>query len=774
MFFVSTYYRKIFNITVLASTLMAGWWVFAVNRHHVINLEPYHLKSYALLAASLPPSFTSTRAADASETRKAIAIPVLTYHGILKENERVEGAPANEGVSVSIDVFKDQMAALKKAGYQTITLGQLLAFMRKEIPLPDKSFILTFDDGRRDSYYPADPILAAYDYHAVMFVITKNLSEERSNYYLNIEELAAMEQSGRWEIQSHGRDSHDSYPIDSRGSEGYFMSNKLWREDKRSIETDDEFLWRVQRDLIASKIDIESHFSTPVIGFSFPFGDFGYGSENFPDAEVLVPKAAAHAYPLLFYQTSFNGSRFTTNYNDTPKDGSFFIKRIGVEADWTGVHLLKVLEAARPKMLPFVAALDERDGWIRGWGDFETMSNILVMRPRAGDTGSVVILNGTRHWRQYDFRVRVQSVQGSNIYLYARFLDDRNFVGCNLGKGIYQIEQTLQGERRVIKSVARNAPYPEGEFEVGVRVQGRRVECLVDDVIVVDTDVLAPELGTGGIGLKAWDTKPDRSELTVTKVSATYLEEAAPPFSDDFSSDMVIEETAYAHQSTHSSWWLNSGGEFHLTNGIGRTLQDDEAPFSWREEYVAYNPIDSDQGVHPQNLLRLIYKGKEKDVRIESQFRIRRDHASVSPERGQANGVLLLLRYLDEDNLYYAGLRVDGMAIIKKKSSDDGYYILKQKTFYPGRYDRVHNSSLLPKNEWIGVRAEAKNHENGTVAITLFVDQTGTGEWVKVLEAIDDGIHFGGPAITQPGYTGIRTDFMDVEFDNVKVTHLFP
>jgi hypothetical protein len=31
---------------------------------------------------------------------------------------------------------------------------------------------------------------------------------------------------------------------------------------------------------------------------------------------------------------------------------------------------------------------------------------------------------------------------------------------------------------------------------------------------------------------------------------------------------------------------------------------------------------------------------------------------------------------------------------------------------------------------------------------------------------VDDGVQFGGAPFTQPGYGGLRTDFMDVAFDN--------
>jgi len=40
--------------------------------------------------------------------------------------------------------------------------------------LPEKSFLLAFDDGVKSSYYNTDTLLRALDYNAVMYIITKH------------------------------------------------------------------------------------------------------------------------------------------------------------------------------------------------------------------------------------------------------------------------------------------------------------------------------------------------------------------------------------------------------------------------------------------------------------------------------------------------------------------------------------------------------------------------------------------------------------------------
>jgi hypothetical protein len=106
-------------------------------------------------------------APDTANAKKASSIPILLYHGVINNPNWQP-----DGVSISLDDFRQQMFALKKSGYQTIKLEDYLAFTKGEKELPEKSFILTFDDGRKDSYYPVDPILRVLGYTAVMNVIT--------------------------------------------------------------------------------------------------------------------------------------------------------------------------------------------------------------------------------------------------------------------------------------------------------------------------------------------------------------------------------------------------------------------------------------------------------------------------------------------------------------------------------------------------------------------------------------------------------------------------
>lgn len=235
----------------------------------------------------------------------------------------------------------------------------------------------------------------------------------------------------------------------------------------------------------------------------------------------------------------------------------------------------------------------------------------------------------------------------------------------------------------------------------------------------------------------------------------------------------IVKEASSMEASQSSEWWLSSGGYFYSTNGVGSTILGVlSATDPWRVAYSLSNSLDTDNGYYPQNIFRLVLRSQWQNFQQQSYFKIINDNLSASPNRNSSNGLLFFNRYQDSFNLYYTGIRVDGYATIKKKINGT-YYTLAYKPFIKESvYNRDSNPNLLPKNIWIGMRSVVQNNTDGTVSIKLYVDNGKTGNWVLVAEAKDDGKKYGGPAFTKEGYAGIRTDFMDVEFDDYSISSL--
>jgi peptidoglycan/xylan/chitin deacetylase (PgdA/CDA1 family) len=107
-------------------------------------------------------------------------IPVLLYHHLLWQRE----TPENNPYIVTVEDFGEQMAYMFENGYTTIGLDDLRSFLYEKKPLPEKSFLITFDDGYYSNIQYAYPILKEYGFTAVIFLITR-LAWDNSFLFVN-------------------------------------------------------------------------------------------------------------------------------------------------------------------------------------------------------------------------------------------------------------------------------------------------------------------------------------------------------------------------------------------------------------------------------------------------------------------------------------------------------------------------------------------------------------------------------------------------------------
>ncbi len=240
------------------------------------------------------------------------------------------------------------------------------------------------------------------------------------------------------------------------------------------------------------------------------------------------------------------------------------------------------------------------------------------------------------------------------------------------------------------------------------------------------------------------------------------------PWRYNFASDGILYESGSPDESSSPYFWLNSGAKLIIKGGRGMTIQGDLPTNDyWRKLYSSSNPLDTDNGYHPQNIFRLTSRTKWQNIGQSVYFKIIQDQLSSSPNREEYNGLLLMSRYnQDGSTLYYAGLRVDGYAVIKKKINGQ-YSTLAYVKIFPGVYNRSTNPNLLPKNTWLGLRSETKTNPDGSVTLSLYLDKNWNGVWTLIAQTTDKA-----NPITNQGYTGIRTDFMDVVFDNYDLRNI--
>jgi peptidoglycan/xylan/chitin deacetylase (PgdA/CDA1 family) len=444
----------------------------------------------------------------------AKSVPVLLYHG--------EG----DASSISRGRFVEQLEALRADGWHTVTFEQFTAFMQGKATLPDKSFLLTFDDGRRDTFYGFDPVLKDLGYTGVMFVITgfslpDNGPKAINGFYLDKAELAYLAATGRWEIESHGDEDHRNYDVPTATSTaaavGYiagqhFLSERLWLPDEKRIETDAEFASRVAQDLSYSKKLLETDFGKPVEGFAYPYNDYGVTSVNYPAAESVLAGIVPRIYSYAFYQT-WPGNGDTFMY---PDPSAYFIKRIEPDKDWSGAEMVAALDGGRAKPLPYTATAFGPD-WQTNWGDVTTRT-ALQLHASADTDGAAAFLNGTEWWTDYRLSADVKELTGTFSLVARHTENEKPYLVCAFAEDRIYLERHT-GENQV---TLKSTPFarPAIAFSPSMTVKGGTAACSANG-----TSVSAPVSVTtaGGAGVIVWTPEANQAAASITRVSVESL-----------------------------------------------------------------------------------------------------------------------------------------------------------------------------------------------------------------------------------------------------------
>ncbi|MDQ0482576.1 polysaccharide deacetylase family protein [Guptibacillus hwajinpoensis] len=156
--------------------------------------------------------------AEAAKIAPAKEVPVLTYHHIVAEDDLRDRHYKEDGSLVNsvviLEEFKKQMKWLHEHEYLTLTLDEFQQYIEGQIPLPKNSVLLTFDDGHKNNYIEAYPVMKQYGFTAVQFLITSLIDDEtvpytsEYNQYLSVEEIE--ETSDVFEFASHTNTFHNS------------------------------------------------------------------------------------------------------------------------------------------------------------------------------------------------------------------------------------------------------------------------------------------------------------------------------------------------------------------------------------------------------------------------------------------------------------------------------------------------------------------------------------------------------------------------------------
>lgn len=224
-------------------------------------------------------------------------IPVIAYHSIDDSGSIISLSPA---------IFKKQMEYLKTTGYTCVSVKEIFAWLRSRVVLPEKTVVLTFDDGFKNNYKNVFPILRKLGFNATIFLVTDYVGDLM-----------------RWK---KGRGIPD-IPILSWGeikemsSEGIDFQSHTATHPFLTTLSDEEVVSELNR----SRKAIETRLDKPVEFLCYPYG-------YFDDRISSITR-----------KLGFNGA-FSYNYGIVQKsDDLFSLKRIGIEHISGQNHTIKML-----------------------------------------------------------------------------------------------------------------------------------------------------------------------------------------------------------------------------------------------------------------------------------------------------------------------------------------------------------------------------------------------------------------------------------------------
>lgn len=121
-------------------------------------------------------------------------IPILMYHFFYDETLGEVGLDNNY---MEIHAFEEQMKYLDEEDYYFPTWQEVADFVDGKITLPEKSVVVTIDDGHKTFFRLAVPVIQKYDIKVTSFLVTSRLGDKT---YENFKEKINFE--------SHSHDMH--------------------------------------------------------------------------------------------------------------------------------------------------------------------------------------------------------------------------------------------------------------------------------------------------------------------------------------------------------------------------------------------------------------------------------------------------------------------------------------------------------------------------------------------------------------------------------------
>jgi peptidoglycan/xylan/chitin deacetylase (PgdA/CDA1 family) len=264
-------------------------------------------------------------------SEEPLSIPILMYHSIAEGDE--SKMHAYYRTTTSPKAFAAQMEYLHQNGYQTCNPAQAIAFLQSDTRRAVKRVVITFDDGYRDFYREAFPVLNRLGLAATVFLPTAYIGE------------SALQFKGRDCLTWSEVRELQKYKIS-------FGSHTATHPQLRTLAED-----AIEEEIVSSKKVIEEKTGCAVDSFAYPYA--------FPQTETEFKKVLRESLCRARYH---NGVCTIVGRARSASD-PFFMERLPVNSfddtalfhaklvgayDWVSKsqHVVKVAKTQAARICP--------------------------------------------------------------------------------------------------------------------------------------------------------------------------------------------------------------------------------------------------------------------------------------------------------------------------------------------------------------------------------------------------------------------------------------
>lgn len=191
-----------------------------------------HATSKHLVAPGFP---------SATSSLKSVRVPILIYHSVRPARKETK---EQDMFDITPELFEKELQYIRDNGFTTIRMDDLTEAIKGNKELPKKPIAINFDDGWKNQYQYAYPLLQKYGMIATFYIYTNPIAHNKPHFI-------------SWEM------------VKEMDKAGHEIGNHSWTHPYLTKITDPKLL---DKEVIWSKEVIEEKLGHPIKSIAYPFG----------------------------------------------------------------------------------------------------------------------------------------------------------------------------------------------------------------------------------------------------------------------------------------------------------------------------------------------------------------------------------------------------------------------------------------------------------------------------------------------------------------------